>query len=345
MGKSLCKNKTYFLLLGTLFIIFLSGCGNSDVNTVKEIQKTIYQKVSYNTAKVEKGDMEPIITLTLTPDVVETIDYSVNEEKLEVDEILVNAGEKVTQGQVLVTFKAEDIKKAIEEYGDEVKKNQLLLDHYTRLANVDKKKDYKVEIEKLTDDVDLAKLYLDEEMQRLNSCSIIAEKGGAISYISKALSEGYVAPATCMVTEICGKGTYSAETNDNYDFQIGDTYTAVSGSLDCEMKVVDIINNDENNVSDNDTATAMRKIIFEPTGNFIDASGQDNFELTIKKASLKNVVYVAKDAIHEKEGKEFVYLVSKDGFLDATYIQTGEQVDSLVEIKSGLSGGEEVALK
>lgn len=122
MGKSLCKNKTYFLLLGTLFIIFLSGCGNSDVNTVKEIQKTIYQKVSYNTTKVEKGDMEPIITLTLTPDVVETIDYSVNEEKLEVDEILVNAGEKVTQGQVLVTFKAEDIKKAIKEYSDEVKK-------------------------------------------------------------------------------------------------------------------------------------------------------------------------------------------------------------------------------
>ena len=100
-----------------------------------------------------------------------------------------------------------------------------------------------------------------------------------------------------------------------------------------------------NNVSDNDAAITMRNIIFEPTGNFIDASGQDTFELTIKKASLKNVIYVAKDAIHEKEGKEFVYLVSKDGFLDAAYIQTGEQVDNLVEIKSGLSGGEEVALK
>ena len=333
MGKSICKNKTYFILVGTLFILFVSGCGSSTANTVEEVPKTIYQKVSYTTTKVEKGDMEPSLTLTLTPDVVETIDYTVNEEKLEVDEILVSAGEKVTAGQTLVTFKAEDIRKAIDKYNDEVKKNQLLLDHYTRLANVDKKQDYHVEIEKLTDDVNLAKLYLDEEMQRLNSCSIIAEKSGTISYISKVLLDGYVAPATCMVKEICGKGTYSTETNDNYNFQIGDTFRAVSGPLECEMKVVDIVNNNEN-----------RKIIFEPSADFSDASGQDSFELTIKKSSLKNVIYVTTNAIHKKEEKEFVYVVSKDGFLDAVYIQTGEQVDDLVEVKGGLSGGEEVAV-
>ena len=46
-----------------------------------------------------------------------------------------------------------------------------------------------------------------------------------------------------------------------------------------------------------------------------------------------------------KDGKEFVYVVTEDGFLEAVYVQTGLEADGQIEIKSGLSGGEEVALK
>ena len=327
------KNRIRFLLTYTLFTLFLSGCGDSDANAIKEISKTIYQKAGYDTTTVEKGDIEPIISLTLTPEVVETIDYTVDEENLEVDEILVSAGDSVTAGQVLVTFKAEEIRKSIEKYRSEVEKNQLLLDHYTRLANVDKKQDYTVEIEKLTDNVNLANLYLEEELQRLNNCSIIAKQDGIVSYISKVLLDGYVAPSTCMVTEICGEGTYYVETSDNYDFKIGDVFTAENDTMDCDMKV--------NAVEEGE----LRKIIFEPSSDLLDASGTETFTLTIKKSSLKNVVFVNKKAINEKDGKNFVYIVSENGFLDVAYVEIGEQVDDMIVIKSGLSGGEEVALK
>lgn len=345
MNKYILKNKLCFLLTGTLFMVFLSGCGGHDTNSVKAIEKTIYQKADYNTAMVEKGDMEPTITLKLTPEVVSTIDYTVEQENLEVDEILVNAGEQVKKGQVLVTFKAEDIRKAIEKYRDAVEKNQLLLDHYTRLANVDKKADYTIEIEKLTDDVTLSKLFLEEEIQKLNECSIIASEDGTVSYISNVLLSGFVAPSTCMVTEICGEGTYYVETSDDYNFQIGDVYTAQNESMDCELKLISIQNVEASETEETSADTSLRKLIFQPSSSFLGSSEPKALTLTIKKASLKNVVYVTNKAIHNKDGKTFVYIISENGFLDAHYVETGEQVGDLVEIKKGLAGGEEVALK
>ncbi len=199
--------------LGIIISIFLTGCGQDSTNAVISIEKPVYQNISYETTIVEKGDLEPITTLTLSPEVVEKIDYTVSEENLEVDQIFVSAGERVTKGQVMVTFKAEDIRKKMDEYQDEVEKNQLLLNHYTRLAEVDKKGDYKVEIQKLTDNVELSKLFLDEERERLNNCNLIAKQSGTISYISSALMDGYVATAACLVTEMCGQETYYTETD------------------------------------------------------------------------------------------------------------------------------------
>lgn len=335
MNKTVYAKKICILLTGILCIASLSGCGSKKGSQVKEIKKAIYQKAVYETVKAQKGDIEPTAVLILTPDEVEQVDYTVDEENLEVDEILVNVGEDVKQGQTLVTFKAEDIRKAIEKYSSEVENKQLLLDHYTRLANVEKKKDYKVEIAELTDDVNLAKLYLEEEMERLNRCSIIADRDGTVSYISKVLMNGYVAPSTCMVSEVCGKGTYACTTEDKYNFEVGDIYMASNDSMECEMQILSIA----------DTESGARKIVFEPTTDFFVPSGEDTFTITIKKNSLKNAVYVVSKAIHEKDNKQFVYVVSDSGFLDAVYVTTGEYVDDYVEIKSGLNGGEEVAVK
>lgn len=335
MSKSKYVTGICTMLGGALCVASLSGCGSGKADQVMEIKKEIYQRAGYETVTAQRGDIEPTIVLTLIPDNVESIEYTVDEENLEVDEILVSVGEDVKKGQTLVTFKAEEIRKAVEKYSNEVQEKQLMLDHYTRLANVEKKKDYKVEIAELTDDVNLAKLYLEEEMERLGRCSIIASEDGTISYISKVLMSGYVAPSTCMVTEICGKGAYVCETESDYDFRIGDIYPATNTSMNCDMRIKDII----------ETDTGSRKILFETTEDFFVPSGQDEFDVTINKTSLKDVVYIRKKAVKEKDGKEFVYLVSENGFLDAVYVTTGEEVDTMVEIKSGLNGGEEVAIR
>ncbi len=335
MSQSLHKKWRCLQLSGIMLVMILSGCSHQETEQIKEIKKTPYQRISYETVTVQRGDIEPILNLTLEPEIVETIDYTVNEEDLELDEILVDVGDQVHKGQQLVTFEAEEIRKSIEKYQNEVEEKRLLLEHYVHLADVERKKDHEFEVAKLADDVELAKLSLQEQVERLQKCSIYAEKDGTISYISKILMDGYVTPTVCMLTEVCGKGNYISETGDDYQFNIGDVYPATNGTTECEMKITDIT----------DTDTATRQIVFEPTSDYIDTSDQSAYTITIQKPILKDIVYVRSIAVQEKDGKEFVYVVTEDGFLEAVYVQTGLEADGQIEIKSGLSGGEEVALK
>ncbi len=340
-------NKSYFtksicgIVLTGLLATMLCGCNKAGSIEVAVIEKDEYQKNGYETTTIKRGDIDSTLELSLKKEIEEEIEYSVEEADLEVDQILVNIGEQVKAGQVLVTFEAEELKKEITKYSAQVEKCRLMLEHYKRLANIDKKKDYKVEVEEMTDNLNLAQLYLDEENKRLQNCSIIAKQDGTISFISKTLSEGYVAPFTCMVTEICGQSRYTAETKDDYEFHIGDVFLASSDTIECNMKVTAI----EDIVGEGTEGNTTRKITFEPEIAASDLGSEGDFSISIAKPKLTDVVFVPSLAINKKEDKEFVYVVSKDGFLDAVYVQTGESIDGMTIIKKGLNGGEEVVTK
>ncbi|MCR5269010.1 MAG: biotin/lipoyl-binding protein [Lachnospiraceae bacterium] len=356
------------ILSGAALLIVLTGCGASDSAEIAKIPKTVYQRADYQTTEVKKGDMEPTIHLKLKARLADQVRYSIDLTDAEVKEVLVSAGEHVTKGQLLVSFESEKTKDAIDLYSSELEEKQLLLDHYTRLSLYDmqprdvikkeKKEyplyqqqedeiiddldredkmrkyiDYNLTIEQLAQDVKVAGLYLQEERERLESCQLKAENDGVITYISKSLLSGYVEPGSLLITETCGENTYEAFTEDDFDFRVGDTYVAEKSGLQYEMKVTGV-------EEDGDART----IVFAPDETLLNPPEGDSLDMSISKEMLKNVVYVEKDAVHSRDSDTFVYVVTEDGFLDPVFVQTGEEVDDMVVIKSGLVGGEKVAL-
>ncbi|MBO4901818.1 MAG: efflux RND transporter periplasmic adaptor subunit [Lachnospiraceae bacterium] len=365
------KNRIRPVLAGFLAASFvLSGCGAGEVKEPETIDRTIYRKADYQTTEVKRGDMQPTISLKLKARLADQVQYSVDLTDAEVEEVYVNAGEFVKKGQLLVSFESEKTKKAIDEYSSELEEKQLLLDHYTRLSLYDlqprdyivkekkeyplyqqqedeiiadrdkedklrKYVDYELTLQQLQEDVKVAGLFLQEEKNRLEKCQLKAEDDGVITYISKSLLSGYAEPGSLLITETCGENTYEAYTDDDYDFRIGDVYTAEKAGLTYEMEVIGI--EPEENGSG-------RTIVFAPDETLLNPPEGDSLDMQIGKDVLRDVVYVEKSAIHNNEQSAFVYLLSEQGFLDPVYVRTGEEVEGMVVIKDGLTGGEEVAL-
>ncbi len=334
------EGKKERILVGTMAVtILLSGCGKGIYSEVAPLHRDIYEKSGYIVTDVHKDDMESTLSLSLKPANVTKIDYSVDESELEVEEIAVQPGESVRKGQLLISFKSDELKKSIDYYTDELNKKQMLLDHYSRVSNVtydekDRMEKYGVVLEELADDVDLARAYLEEEQQRLSRCQIIAQEDGFISYISNQAMNGYVEAGEVIVTENCGQNRFSATTIDNFEFNIGDVYKADDESVSYDMRVVEV----------KEEEAGERTIVFEAVDNSINP-GIELLNMTIIKPLLKDAIYVDKDAVYHKDDKSFVFIVSDEGFLDAVYVDTGETIGEYAIIKSGLNGTEKVAKK
>lgn len=348
--------------------MILTGCGTSET-ALTPIPRTIYQKADYQTVKVKKGDMKHSIQLKLKARLADQVNYSVDLADAEVEEVLVNAGEHVTKGQLLASFESEETRKAIADYSAELEEKQLLLDHYTRLSMYDlqqrdyivkeKKEyplfeqqedeikadrdkedtlrkfvDYNLTIEQLQEDVRLAALFLQEEKQKLENCQLRAEDDGVITYISKGLLSGFAEPGTLLLTETCGENTYEAYTDDDYDFRVGDTYTAEKSGSSYNMEVIAV----------NEEEGGGRTIVFAPDPTLLNPPEGDSLDMTIEKETLRDVMYVERNAVHAKDERHFVYVRSAEGFLDPVYVELGDEVDNMVVIKSGLTGEEEVAI-
>lgn len=355
--------------LACLACAVFSGCAANSTYEIAPVSKDVYQKAQYKTITVQKGDMSPTVTLKLKARLADQIKYSIDITDAEVEEVFVNAGERVQKGQLLVSFASEKTEKAIEEYSSELEEKQLLLDHYTRMSMYDlqqrdyivkekkeyplfqqqedeiiadreredlvrKYTDYSLTLEQLAEDVKVAGLFLQEEKQKLERCQLKAEEDGVITYISKGLLSGYAEPGSLLITETCGENVYEAYTDNDFDFQIGDVYQAERAGLVYDMKVSGIETEGEKN----------RVILFSPDETLLNPPEGDTLDMTIKKETLHNVVYVERSAVHSKDEKEFVYTLTPEGFLYPLYVETGEVVEDLVVIKSGLSGGEEVAI-
>lgn len=357
------------LLAVGLFFVCLTGCEKNQAYQMEPVNKTQYQKAGYQTAKVKRGDISPIVQLKLRARLADQVKYSIDITDAEVEEVYVSAGEHVKKGQLLVSFQSEKTQKAIDEYSAEVEEKQLLLDHYTRMSLYDlqprdyikkekkeyplyqqqedeiiaqkdledtmrKYVDYNLTLEQLEEDVKVAGLFLQEERQKLEKCQLKAQEDGVITYISKALLSGYAEPGSLLLTETCGENTYETYTQDDYAFAVGDIYSAQRAGLTYDMRVEQIEEEED----------GSRTIVFAPDETLLNPPEGDTLEMTITKETLKNVVYVERAALHSKDDLTFVYVITPEGFLDPVYVQAGEVVDDLVVIKSGLNGGEEVAI-
>ena len=280
------------------------------------------------------------MNLKLSPDEFETKNYKVSQDDYEVEKVNVSKGDRVKAGDIMVQFKADDIQATIKEYTEQKAENELLIEHYQKLMQIDGSEDYSDDIASLKEDIQIADTYIEEQNEKMKEYCLIAEKDGTVTYVNEWLGYGYASSTDNLVTVASGSSNYTATTDDDYEFKKGDVYQADYEVASYDMKVIDV-----SQYEDKATGKQMQKILFEPVDSMAGISEEDVLTMTIHKPVISNVVYVDEKAINEKsEDNYYVFTINDDGFRTAVDVTIGETVDGYTIIKSGLKAGEQVTV-
>lgn len=310
-----------------LTVLFLcTGCGKQTADVVS-IKIEPYEKVEYRTMQVMRGDLSPQLTLTLQAENYEKINYGMMNEELELEAVHVKVGEKVKKGDVLVTFKSENIHEKLKEYKEQRDSNQLLAEHYTKIMQLDNSVDYRADIAMLKEDIRVSELYIKELEERLKDYRIIAKRKGTITYINEYLQNGYYYPGRNLVSQVCGSEKYTVPATEEYDFKVGKIYTATTGFINYELKLID---------------DSKGMLTFEPVHGKAAPREDDLITITLNKTTLKDVVYVDTKAVYKVNGTYFVYVLDEEGYKDVVEVKIGDTFEGYTIITEGLTGEEKV---
>ncbi|MCM1158162.1 MAG: hypothetical protein NC348_06605 [Clostridium sp.] len=321
--------------MGLFTLVLLSGCGGAQQGTEEDIAVSItdYQKNSFQTVTVKQGTIEPVLTMKLKPDAFESVTYSIKQEMLEVDEVLVEKGTQVKAGEVMVTFKSGDTQKNIEEYEERKAEDELLIEHYRKLMSISSEEDYTAEIKKLENDLNVASLYIAEQKAKLSQYRLVADKDGAVTSVHEDLLKGYATSGKALVTVASGSSNYTAATTDDYAFKTGDVYKAKLNMVEYEMRVISAEKKGEQTI-----------ISFEPVSDMAGVLESDELLMTIEKGKIPDALYVETSAVKNVEESPYVYRMDEQGFREVVPVTVGETVDQYTVIKKGLAKGEQVVV-
>lgn len=82
------KEKRQYIRLCSIAVVLclITGCGPNN-KKVTFIDHDTYEKMTYDTVEVKRGDLEPSMSLTLTTDSYEMIQYGTNNQELKLDKV------------------------------------------------------------------------------------------------------------------------------------------------------------------------------------------------------------------------------------------------------------------
>ena len=327
------RSNLIFLLVAITWI--LNGCGTK-VQQAVTIMKPPYEKLTYRTVEVQRGNLSASVTLELEPEGYEKIVYYAAKEALKLDKVYISAGDKVKKGDILVSFESERIQKMITDYEDEKEQKELLVQHYENLMQIDKNMDYEADIRMLHEDIQVAELYIEEAKGILADYQVVAKADGIITEVSEYLQSSIIKPEAELLTQVCGTGKYLTETVDTSLFSVGEIYPVSAGGIEYELRLTDITG---------DTLT------FQSVSGVSLVSGDETLTLRLEKPEQKNVVYVNRHAVCTAKGNEeggenyYVYIMLESGYQRAVFVTPGDRIGENIIITEGLSGGEKVVIR
>jgi multidrug efflux pump subunit AcrA (membrane-fusion protein) len=321
-----------------LCVGLLSGCAGKTQTDDLVITIPEYEKITYTTEPVVHGDIAPVLDLRLKSEQFERKEYYPDHDEMEVDQVFVHVGDVVQNGDTLVTFSSEDITEERRQYENRVEEDALLIDHYAKLDAINQTDEHQESIEQLKKDQEIAGLYIKDLDARLEAYTIKAEGSGIVSSLSDMLDYGTVYAGDAVVTILYGSDNYTTTTEDDYAFEVGQTFTATFGVGSYEVRLTAI------DVLASDTDAGMKRQL---TFTLVDSAkrpSSDSLNLEIEKNVLKNVLYVPEDAIVYVGNDNYVYVLDEDGFRHGVQVQTGATIDGYTVIEDGLKEGDKVVI-
>lgn len=323
------------IFLWIAVMCFLTGCGSRE-RQVFTVSRPSYEKLTFQTSQVQRGDLSITVTIGLTAEGYDEITYRASEKELKLDKVHVSVGDRVKKGEILVSFQSEEIRQMIADYEDEKRQKELLVQHYENLMALDEDLDYETDITMLREDIAVAQLYMEEAENLLAGYQVVAKEDGIITEISDYLQNDVIQPGVELLNQVSGTGRYLATAADTESFVIGETYSVNAGEIGYELRLA---------------GKGDGTLIFQPVSGMSILSADETLTLTLKKQEQKNVVYVDRNAVHTIKGNKgqedtyCVYVMQENGYQRAVFVTPGERVGNNMIITAGLDGGEKVVIR
>lgn len=260
MGKGL-KTLTFnnkrcsvrYKLTGLLMVVplILSGCGSSKMDPLvqpKEASQVVSQK---NTVVVEKGDLTPTFERIITLSGYNEEIYRLEQNQLTkmeedydavFDEVKVEVGDIVSEGDVLLTFTSEALDKKLADSQETKRKAELSIEHYRNLMYINDDLDFSEDIASLENDIYLANVYINDINETYNSLNVVAKGSGKVSFVSETVQDGFIKPGSPLIKVVSDDGYYempvTEEEGPNMRHEIGSSATG-SDALELKFHVGD----------------------------------------------------------------------------------------------------------
>ena len=373
--RYLRKTKYAGILAFALTVSSLTGCGEGDMDALVPANAITYADAERTCVTVMRGDIAPTfegdLTLSNYSEVVYRLDSTQiaeleNEYKAKIDEVLVEVGDKVSEGDKLITFTSESLSKQMTNSTTSKTKSELLIGHYRKLMDINSSLDYYDEIVSLQDDITVANMYIDDINSTYDEINVVAETDGIVSFVDTGIVDGHIPVAKPLIKTasfdnyyIMENPMYGTEEDKNglaansMDFYVGEKYTAKGYLSEYSLEVMADPTTNGTPTDATEAASASDASKGEQaTGKYIyfrilddDGSIPDQFlTLYAEQEITRNVCYVDKNAVFVNEGQSYVYLECEDGTFQAKKIKTGEIAGDYVIIEEGLDEGDRVSI-
>lgn len=324
------------------------------------------ETVEYMTVPVKREDVIKTAKLRCMYNHTDEEEISIPVKGKKVEEICVQVGDSVKKGDLLLVLTGGDREGGIRELEYNIARNKLLLG-YTEMdeayelsytwwnyiyqspggENVDERREEELEgirqkyrylREDYQDSIDLDTMQLEIWKQEMSESRLYAGIDGKVSYMMLNLFEGAEAPAgealfRLIDTAHCRFETTQTDYADS--FREGEELEL---ELDAgsSVKSVRVVPYDMENWQETlSFAVAQDAEIEAGTGGSLN--------ITVEKR--EKVLSLPRQMIFTAGEKHFVYVLGEDGLPQVRWVEIGLSGDSLTEIVSGLSEGEDVIVR
>lgn len=328
--------------------ILLSGCAvlptEEEFDTAPVIKE--YEGSSYNKYTVVRGDMVKRISVDAK------YQGTVKEEILgegtasRIRKILVEKGEKVKFGDVILQYDMPEQQKAIKEAKRSIESLALQIRQAKEMKAQELKKwkridgsreqkqticsQYDAEITGCQSSLELAKLDLKSAKEERKTGNVYAGITGKAVQVNTSLEGGYAdSDEAVVVLQGKKKNRFRAVTKYASYFKQGEEVTITVAGRRYRAKV---------------RKTNPKKLIyFYPEAELSLKNGvQGSVERVIKEK--KNVLYLPASLVYEMGDKKVVYAEGENGVRTIREVTVGERIDNLVEITGGLQENEQIIM-
>ena len=351
--------------ISVLMALALSGCGLGSERDLARISPDPGSEAGYSTAYVLRGDVTYELKEELQLDNYTETRYGFSSkdidstllEDIKFDELYVNVGDMVKEGDVLLTLSSESLENEIDSYTEQKDLAVLEKTHYENRTMIDSDEDNETAINNCDEQISIANGYLTELYAKKELLTIRADQDGKVISISDQALSGKVSGSDSLLTIASGDDTYFLETDKITTLEVGQIVEADNGVVKYDALVTGVEKSATGSkvyfklgepgselTLDMATGTDATETDASMTGASQDGELIIVYELmvTVAEETREDVLYVSADCVKEIDDKYYVFMLNDNGVRYAQEVEIDAILGDKAIIKSGLEEGDEV---